>query len=53
MNYSPSGGTINYVQLMFFIDLQKAFDSIDHSLLLQKRNRYDIRVTANSWLSSY
>ena len=36
-----------------FVNLKKAFDTIDHSLLLQKLNRYGIRGIANSWLSSY
>ena len=36
-----------------FIDLKKSFDIFDHSLLLQKPNRYGIRGIANSWLSSY
>ena len=36
-----------------FIDLKKFFDIFDHSLLLQKLNRYGIRGIANSWLSSY
>ena len=36
-----------------YIDLKKAFDTIDHSPLLRKLNRYGIRCIANSWLSSY
>lgn len=36
-----------------FIDLKKAFDTIDHRLLLRKLNRYGIRGVANSWLKQY
>ena len=36
-----------------FVDLQKAFDSVDHQLLLAKLNHYEIRVVSNDWFKSY
>ena len=36
-----------------FIDLKKAFDSVDHNKLSQILNHYGIRGKANEWLSSY
>ena len=36
-----------------FVDLQKAFDTIDHGSLIQKLNYYGIRGVTNNWFSSY
>ena len=36
-----------------FVEFQKAFDIVDHNLLIQKLNYYSVRVTANNWFSSY
>ena len=36
-----------------FIDLQKAFDTVDHDLLVEKLNVYGIRGVANKWLQNY
>ena len=42
----------NYV-ISIFIDFTKAFDTVDHDILLQKSDRYGVRGHANPFVRSY
>ena len=48
LNQKPSGKT-----LTVFIDLKKAFDTVDHEILLQKMQNYGVRDSENLWFENY
>ena len=43
----------NQLAVGIFIDLQKAFDTVNHEILLHKLNYYGIKGLSNSWFRSY
>ena len=43
----------NEATLVVYLHLTKAFDTIDHSILLKKLDYYGIKGPASDWFSSY
>ena len=39
--------------MVLYLDLAKAFDTVDHKILLNKLSHYDIRGKAPSWFENY
>ena len=41
------------MNLSIFLDLKKAFDTVDHTTLLLKLRKYGIKSTSYNWFTSY
>ena len=53
LNLFASPLTKNEFGCGIFIDLKKAFDTVNHAILLTKLNHYGIRGVVHDWFKSY
>ena len=53
INYISQAHSQNEYVLSIFIDLKKAFDTVNHEILLSKLKFYGISGISNSWFRSY
>ena len=42
-----------FINAVVFLDLKKAFDTVDHTILLSKLQAYGIQGSTNQWFCSY
>ena len=53
INYISSAFNNNEIAVAVYLDLQKAFDVVDHKILLMKLSSLGIKGTALKWFESY
>ena len=42
-----------HLNLTIFLDLKKAFDTVNHKILLEKLKKFGVRDIVGDWLQSY